>query len=893
MGQQNFDNIGQPLRLHEMDIQGLTKTLYDQRIRWKNGKVIGEIRHEDGTSEFVGLHDGQKQIVESPARFKVVACGRRFGKCQSEDSIIQTADGKIHKIGDLVGKEIEIYALNDDYEYVKTKATVHDNGVKSVYKIRTKYGLTLERTDNHPLLTVDGWGSIKTGELKEGVRIAVPTTNPYQGVKTYDKNQLALLGYLMGDGKLSGSNPRMFISEQSPEIKDHFLSLLDGTYKMSIRKGCYDISLHRNNSVVKLIRELGLEGKNSYTKFIPNFIYELDNEHVAEFLKYLYTTDGWAYQQEIGYCSASKDLAEGVKRLLSRFGIVSCLYIKNIKSGKYNGNSYHQLVINNTSETKKFMDLIGIPFKHGRLKPKSKNSFNSQITTMPKSFCKRFSDKLKSLVSFRKQEETHGRVRGDRSVGKDKLLNYCDDNFESERKLIESDLYWDEIVEIEYVGEKNTTHLEVPKYFNYINDCVEHNTGVAALIAIAAFFQPNRRIWIVGPEYAHVEKVFQELYHILVNQLKVVGKHVQGSAARKSKGDYYIESPWGSIIEGKSGTNPDSMAGEAVDLVIYDEAGLEPNLGTIWRQMLRPTLGDKQGSGIFISTPRGKNDFYKLFKQGELGYRQYKGYEKVKDENSDFRHWASWSMPTYTNPFIPRSEYEDAKRDALLHGKYLLFKQEYDADFDSVSDAAFPEFKATIPDEENPDVRKPYHVQDYTFNHSFGMWFAACDYNIARPASTIYAQVDKEGNVMIFDELFKSDTTAYMQAEYIKEKERELGVPYSDVIGDVSGSFSTAKGMNEFNQMETVLGHAPAGIRQGRETGNHLIHEWLAYPIIDKDGNVVKDENGEPKTFPKLFIASHCVETIHAIETAKKKTAKDGTIKQDYREVPTGHEGLL
>jgi len=420
-------------------------------------------------------------------------------------------------------------------------------------------------------------------------------------------------------------------------------------------------------------------------------------------------------------------------------------------------------------------------------------------------------------------------------------------------------------------------------------------TGCAALIALAAVFQPNRRIWIVGPEYVHVEKIFQELYNILVIQMKVVGKGIQGTAARKSKGDYYIETPWGSIIEGKSANNPDSMAGEALDLVVFDEAGLEPNLSNIWRQMLRPTLGDKQGSAMFISTPRGKNDFYSLYKLGELGRRQNEGLVQIKNENDDFRHWASWSMPSYGNPFIPASEYHDAKKEALKAGKYTLFKQEYDADFDSVSDATFPEFKSTIPDpkSDNDDVRIPYHVQDYRFNPEFGPWFAACDYNIARPASTIYAQIDKDNNMMIFDELFRENTTSYVQAEFIKEKVNELGVPYNDVIGDVSGSFATAKGMNEFHQMASVLGHQPSGTRQGRETGNHLIHEWLAYPIINKDGKLEVDEWGNPKTYPKLFVASHCIYTIAALETAKKKMGKDGSIKDDYKEFQDGKEGLI
>lgn len=418
-------------------------------------------------------------------------------------------------------------------------------------------------------------------------------------------------------------------------------------------------------------------------------------------------------------------------------------------------------------------------------------------------------------------------------------------------------------------------------------------TAVATLVALAAFFQPNRRIWIVGPEYSHVEKVFQELYYILVVQMKVVGKNIEGSSARKSKGDYYIESPWGSIIEGKSGTNPDSMAGEALDLVVYDEAGLEPNLSTIWRQMLRPTLGDKLGSALFISTPRGKNAFYKLYKQGELGRRQTDGYTAVTNKNDDFRDWASWSMPTYTNPFIPYSEYEDAKKEALMSGTYTLFKQEYNADFESVSDAAFPEFKASVIDDKDPSIRTPYHVQDYRFKMSKGPWFAACDYNMARPASTVYAQIDKGNNVMIFDELFRPNTTAHVQADFILEKCKELGVSYSAVVGDVSGSFSTAKGMNEFDHFESVLGHRPVGLRQGRETGNHLIHEFLAYPIMDAKGSLKKNEDGEPMTFPKLFVASHCVETIHALETAKKKMGKNGAIKQDYEEFISGHEGLL
>lgn len=423
-------------------------------------------------------------------------------------------------------------------------------------------------------------------------------------------------------------------------------------------------------------------------------------------------------------------------------------------------------------------------------------------------------------------------------------------------------------------------------------------TKVCVLLALAAVLQPGRKIWIVGPEYVHVEKVFIELYSILVNQLGWIKKNANdGTIARKSKGDYVIQLQNGSSIEGKSASNKDSMAGDALDLIIFDEAALEGNLEGVW-SLIRPTLSDKKGSAIFISSPRGKNDFYRFYKLGQLGRLQREGTVAITKgadgETNDMRDWDSWTMPTTSNPFIPLEEYYSAKKESLMKGTYTTFKQEYDADFDSVSDGAFPEFRAyksTIVNGE--EKRIPYHVQDYTFNPGYGMWVAACDYNIARPASTVYMQVDKSNNIIIFDELFRPGTDAYIQAQFIAEKQKQLGIPYAGVIGDISGSFAQPSGINSFDQVRSVLGHEPVGRRQGRETGNHLLHRWLATPELDKNGYLIPDTNGEPKVYPKIYVASHCIETIHALETAKKRLGVNGSIKEDYAEFITGHEGLL
>ena len=417
-------------------------------------------------------------------------------------------------------------------------------------------------------------------------------------------------------------------------------------------------------------------------------------------------------------------------------------------------------------------------------------------------------------------------------------------------------------------------------------------TVSCVLMALAALLQPNRLVIIVGPEHAHVDKVFKELYYILVTQLKLASKGSDdGTIARNTKGDQVIQLKNGSKIEGKSGTNPDSLAGDAVDLYIFDEAALETNLDHIWG-IARPALADKKGSAVFISSPRGRNDFYRLFKLGQKGMGQSNGYIPIKDDN--MTDWASWTFPSNKNPFIPLEEYENAKREAIEKGKYESFKQEWDADFDAVTDVAFPEFRAfkKVKDDAGKETRLPYHVQHYAFDPRNGPWFAACDFNVARPASTVYIQIDTGNNIIIFDELFKPSTDAKLQAQFILEKQEQLGIPYKMVFGDVAGGFKRS-GVNEFTLMEAVLGHSPYAETQSRDSGNHLLHQFLAVPILDKYGKLILDEYGMHETYPKIFISSHCVETIHAFEAAKKKMGKDGSIKDDYTEFKTGHEGLL
>lgn len=94
---------------------------------------------------------------------------------------------------------------------------------------------------------------------------------------------------------------------------------------------------------------------------------------------------------------------------------------------------------------------------------------------------------------------------------------------------------------------------------------------------------------------------------------------------------------------------------------IIDEGAFAKDLWQRWTESIRPTLTDMKGDAWFLSTPKGKNDFFKLYMRGKQG-----------EEN-----WMSWQMSTYTNPYIDPSEIDEAKKDL----PEIAFRQEYMAEF--------------------------------------------------------------------------------------------------------------------------------------------------------------------------------------------------------------------
>lgn len=167
--------------------------------------------------------------------------------------------------------------------------------------------------------------------------------------------------------------------------------------------------------------------------------------------------------------------------------------------------------------------------------------------------------------------------------------------------------------------------------------------GTALCIATAA---QGGRAWWVAPSY--------KMANVGWRGIKRIAQQIPGTDVREV--DKLVSLPTGGEIQVRSADDPNSLRGEGLNFVVLDECAFMKE--EAWSEALRPALSDRKGGALFISTPKGRNWFWRMYM-------------------SDAGDVRAWSFPTSSNPFIDAVEIEAAKRGLPER----IFLQEYEAQF--------------------------------------------------------------------------------------------------------------------------------------------------------------------------------------------------------------------
>ncbi len=441
----------------------------------------------------------------------IIIAGRpSMGKCLSFDSKIVLSDGSVVTIEDIYNRQkAQILTLENNWKFKITEpSNFIDDGIKPVFRVTTKLGRFVESTITHPFLTIQGWRPL--GEIKPGDKIAVPRQFNSFGSEKLPEYQVKILGYLLGDGGLTNINRISF--KDSPKstpppppcqwgakrdnyrIKQDFVESIQQLIENKpeiyplLTKG------RVRDGLVIWMETIGFWGKNSHQKTIPEIIFKLERSQIALFLNRLFATDGWATilasgQCQLGYGSVSEELARQVQHLLLRFGIIATLKKRSVKY-KETIQTAWQLDITDALSIKIFISEIGIFSKEEALLKIENALMNKRYQTnrdlIPIEIWQEIATVKgdESWQSLAKRAGIPGYSNihvGKRQLSRERLWSLATtlDNLPLQQ-LATSEIYWDEIVSIEFMGEKQVYDLTIPETHNFVaNDICVHNTSFA------------------------------------------------------------------------------------------------------------------------------------------------------------------------------------------------------------------------------------------------------------------------------------------------------------------------------------------------------------------------------------------------------------------------------
>ena len=285
--------------------------------------------------------------------------------CQDLNSRILTPTG-FRRFGDLKIGDV-ICGTNGTFQTVEG---IYPKGVKQLYKFTFSEGRTTEACESHVWKVTTNYGKEKimtTKQLLESNRITMSKSNGNLNYGYYTPNTFVdfkevqpleldpyFLGCLLGDGSLSGTGAiELSLGANKEHIIDKLVLPSNTTYTKNwvesknyfrVKFKMIDPSDNTEFVATKL-KDLGLFGTNSHTKFIPEQYLYSSLETRTNLLQGLLDTDGSKNERGLySFSSVNQKLAEQVLELFRGLGRPAVLR-KIIKEGKdsYSNNPIYEV----------------------------------------------------------------------------------------------------------------------------------------------------------------------------------------------------------------------------------------------------------------------------------------------------------------------------------------------------------------------------------------------------------------------------------------------------------------------------------------------------------------------------------------------------------------------
>lgn len=367
-----------------------------------------------------------------------------------------------------------------------------------------------------------------------------------------------------------------------------------------------------------------------------------------------------------------------------------------------------------------------------------------------------------------------------------------------------------------------------PKY-RFICASVARRQGktyISNIIGQLVCLVPNSHVLLMSPNYS-LSQISFDLQRQLI-------KHFDLEMLRDNAKDKVIELSNNSTIRMGSINQVDSVVGRSYDLIIFDEAALTDGRDA-FNVALRPTLDKDNSKAIFISTPRGRNNYFAEF--------YHRGF------SDEFPEWCSIKATWHENPRVSEQDIIEAKKGM----SEAEFAQEYMADFNVFEGQVW-------------SFNHEQCVADLSeFDTSKMDVFAGLDVGYKDPTAFCVIAYDwEEEKFHLVDEYLNSERTTEQHAAEIQKLIDKWDIDYiyiDSAAAQTRFDFAQNYDISTINAKKSVLdgiGHVAGVIDNDKLIVNQTCHESLMaldQYQWDPNPNLLKEK-------PKHNQASHMADAL-------------------------------
>tara|TARA_R110002051_G_C8715301_1_gene496059 strand:+ start:61 stop:1146 length:1086 start_codon:yes stop_codon:yes gene_type:complete len=307
--------------------------------------------------------------------------------------------------------------------------------------------------------------------------------------------------------------------------------------------------------------------------------------------------------------------------------------------------------------------------------------------------------------------------------------------------------------------------------------------------------------------------------------------------AKKNESELTLYLKNGSMITLKGSDNRDSLRGRAIDFLVLDEAAqIHPS---VFFEVLRPALSDRNGHALFAGTPMGLGNFLKDLYDNAL-----------VDDN-----WESFHATTFEGGFVTEEEIEEAKH--ILDSR--TFAQEMLADFIESGQKIFYNFDLD-------ESVKQYPYGDDIPNRVY----IGEDFNVGFLTAVVF-DVHPDGTMWAFDEIVLTSANTDEMVQEIKNRypNREI-VCFPDP--SAKANKTSAGGRTDISILQN------AGFTVKAPNSHNPVRD-----TINAVNSMLKNAGG----VRRMFVDPKCTQTIKSMDRWQYKEGtmipeKDGAVDHSH-----------